>query len=251
MSKEIKSCANIIKCIGTISEFNLEFYQKEDNVVVRGSVVLLVNDSYIRFNIFTNKKQSEQYYSLLETIGIPYHFIQSIDKDNYELDKSVQAITVGMCGSVKIVKDKQVLKQVNLKQSTNPTTLFIRSNLTEYGNQSTYINRADNKAKCGISISLQGIMYKWDKDSYGYANIIIPTDSDIKIIKIRCLQDITVGKLYDFQLEWNKGYEINDNIISNVESSGFQIVGRKELDYQYDEYALRNMIKIYEIKHST
>lgn len=247
MTKEIKNCANIIKCIGTISEINLEFYQKEDNVVVRGSVVLLVNDSYIRFNIFTNKKQSEQYYSLLETIGIPYHFIQSIDKDSYELDKSVQAITVGMCGSVKIVKDKQVLKQVNLNQCENPTKLFIISNLTEYGNQSTYINRANNKAKYGISISLQGIIYKLDN---GYADIIIPTDSDIRIVKIKCLRDADIGKTYDFQLEWNKGYEINDNIISNVESSGFQIVGLNELDYQYDEYALKNMIKIYEIKHS-
>jgi hypothetical protein len=248
MTKEIKSCANITKCIGTISEINLEFYQKEDNVVVRGSVVLLVDESYIRFNIFTNKKQSEQYYSLLETIGIPYHFIQSIDKDSYELDKSVQAITVGMCGSVKIVKDKQVLKQVNLNQSHNPTKLFIISNLTEYGNQSTYINRADNKAKCGISISLQGIVYKLNN---GYADMIIPTDSDIRIVKIKCLQDADIGKTYDFQLEWNKGYEIDDNIISNVESSGFQIIGLNELDYQYDEYTLRNMIKIYEIKHST
>ena len=248
MSKEIKNCANIIKCIGTISEFNLEFYQKEDNVVVRGSIVLLVNDLYVRFNIFTNKKQSEQYYSLLETIGIPYHFIQSIDKDGYELDNSVQAITVGVCGSVKIVKDKQVLKQVNLNQCANPTKLFIISNLTEYGNQSTYINRADNKVKCGISISLQGIVYKLDND---YADIIIPNDSDIRIVKIKCLRDADIGKTYDFQLEWNKGYEINDNIISNVESSGFQIVGLNELDYQYDEYTLKNMIKIYEIKHST
>lgn len=251
MSKEIKSCANITKCIGTISEINLEFYQKDDNVVVRGAVVLLVDESYIRFNIFTNKKQSESYYSLLETIGIPYKFISSIDKDSYELDKSVEPILVGMCGSVKIVKDKEVLSQVNFNQSKNPTKLFVISNLSEYGNQATYISRAIPRAKSNISISLQGIMYKWDKDKYGYANIIIPNrDMDIKIVKIKCLTDLTIGKLYDFQIEWNKGYEINDNIVSNVESSGFQIVGRKELDYQYDVNSMRNMIKIYEIKHN-
>jgi hypothetical protein len=146
------------------------------------------------------------------------------------------------------VCSSDLLKQVNLNQSANPTKLFIISNLTEYGNQATYINRAIPRAKSNISISLQGIIYKLDN---GYADIIIPTDSDIRIVKIKCLRDADIGKTYDFQLEWNKGYEINDNIISNVESSGFQIVGLNELDYQYDEYALRNMIKIYEIKHST
>lgn len=249
MSKEIKSCANITKCIGTISEINLEFYQKEDNVVVRGSVVLLVDESYIRFNIFTNKKQSESYYSLLETIGIPYKFISSIDKDEYELDSSVEPILVGMCGSVKIVKDKEVLSQVNFNQSKHPTKLFVISNLSEYGNQSTYISRANVKSKCAIATSLQGIPYKY-ADNY-YCNIILPnSNSDIHIVKIKCLTDLTIGKLYDFQIEWNKGYEINNNIVSNVESSGFQIVGRKELDYQYDVNSMRNMIKIYEIKHN-
>ena len=246
MNKEIKSCANITKCIGTISEINLEFYQKDDNVIVRGAVILLVNNEYIRFNIFTNKKMAESYYTLLETIGIPYKFISSIDKDKYDLD--IEPITVGMCGSVKIVKDKEILSRVDFYQSKRPTKLFIISNITEYGNRVTYISRANIEAKCGISSKLEGIPYKHDDNYY---DIILPNANvDIHIVKIKCLVDLTIGKLYNFQLEWNKGYDIKDNIISNVETSGFQIVNKEELDYQYDRDTLRNMIKIYEIKNN-
>lgn len=247
MEKEIKSCANITKCIGTISEINLEFYQKEDNVVIKGAIVLLVNNNYIRFNVMTNKKNREQYYKLIETIGIPYHFISCIDNDKYELIDT-QPITVGMFGSVKITKNKEVIKKVDFIQSNNSTKLFIISNLTEYGNQATYISLANNNSKCGINTKLQGIVYKFEKDCY--TSIIIPNNSDINIIKIKCLQDVTIGKLYDFQLEWKCGYKLIDNIVSNTDKSEFIIIGRKELEYQYDVSALRNMIKIYEIKNS-
>ena len=84
MSK-LKDCANTIKCIGTISEILIDFIPKQDNIILKGSIVLHVNDSYIRFNFFTNKKMKNEYYDMIELFGIPYEYIKSIDKDKYTL----------------------------------------------------------------------------------------------------------------------------------------------------------------------
>ena len=88
MSK-LKDCANMVKCIGTISEILIDFIPKQDNIILKGSIVLHVNDSYIRFNFFTNKKMTTEYYDMIELFGIPYEYIQSIDNEGYVLFESL------------------------------------------------------------------------------------------------------------------------------------------------------------------
>ena len=251
MNIEIKSCVNIVKCIGTISEFNLEFHPREDNIIVRGQMVIESNGSYIRFNVFTTKKMKEQYYKLLEIVGIPHSFISSIDKDEYVLFET--PITVGMCGSVKIMNDKTVVKKVDFIQSNRPTKMFIISKLNEYGNQITYLSRSKNEDY--IQANVQGIPYKIDDDYITF----ISTDKSINVNMIKCRYDksiydkiksIELGSICYLKLEWDNGYEINDNIVSGCTQSGFKLTDIKSTEYVQDVNTVRNLIKIYNIKNN-
>ena len=240
MTTDNKSCVNIVKCIGTISEINVELYP---NGNVSCAIVLKVVDNYIRFNLFCNKKYNNQlYYQLLEAIGIPHHFISCIDKDKYEL--SASPIEVDMCGSVKIMKDKKTIhSQVELNRTSKPTKLFLIANINEYGLQVTYIARS--KSKEYIDAKLQGIIC----DDNG--TIFIPTDTIVKFKMDRQLP-YERGIVYNLNLKWDNGLNIDcNNIISNVDSSGFIIVDIDATDMSYDTNTIDTLIRINEIKHST
>ena len=251
MNTEIKSCANTVKCIGAISEFNLEFYPKEDNIIVRGQMVVESNGSYIRFNVFTTKKMKEQYYKLLEIVGIPHSFISSIDEDEYILFE--EPIIVGMCGSVKIMNDKTIIKKVDFIQSNRPTKMFIISKLNEYGNQITYLSRSKNDDY--IQASVQGIPYKIEDNFITF----ISTDKSINVNMIKCRYDkglydkiksIPLGSICYLNLEWDNGYEINGNVVSGCVQSGFKLTDIKSTGFIQDVNTVKSLIKIYNIKNN-
>ena len=230
MTTDIKSCANIVKCIGTISEINIEFYP---NGNIRGVVVL---NKSMRVNLFA-LQHSGLYYNILETIGIPYHFISTVDKIPYEL--SEKPIVVGMVGSVKIMQDKKtVIKQVDLNRTSRPNKLFIIANMTEYGLQATYVARTVNKDY--VFTNIQGVLC--DNDV-----IFIPTETIIKV-RYDKIFEYERGRIYDLSLVWDMGYDIDCNIISNVNGSGFRLVDIHETDMRYDTDTIDTLIKIYEFK---
>lgn len=253
MDNELKVCTNIVKCIGAISEINVEFIKKDNgDVNIRGSIVLSINDDYIKFNIFTSKKMNERYYNIIETLGIPYSFISNIDKDEYKIN--VNPITVGMVGSAKIIENDTIVKKVDFNQSNNPTKLFIISNLSQYGNQSTYVSRVEGKKSDAINVLLQGILYKMDKDYIHF--VLTSKNSDIKIIKLSYDKDI-VNKvksikqfsLYDLSLKWDKGFDIQDNIVVGSRIVGYKLIDISPTDDICDKDKIKTLVQIYNINH--
>lgn len=249
MNTEIKSCANVIKCVGTISEINIEFEKVDNSVKIRGSIVLLVNDSYIRFNLFSSKMFSKQYYTILETVGIPYSFISCIDKDSYKLSKNT--VTVGMFGTVKIVEGKTVLKRVDLFQSDKPSKLFVIANMDEYGNKITYMDNSNLEPY--IEANIQGIPYQISNRHVTF--ISTNKDSDVSMLKFRYdylikdnIKAIELGSICDLKLEWDKGYDISDNVVTGSKTSGFRMTDIRSTGYVYETSVIRNLIKIYNIK---
>ena len=53
MTDNNKDCANIVRCVGSVSELNIEIYKKENNnIVIKGENILKVKGDYIKFNLF-------------------------------------------------------------------------------------------------------------------------------------------------------------------------------------------------------
>ena len=249
MEDDIKSCVNITKCVGTISELNLEFHQKNESIIVKGAVVLSINGDYIRFNIFASSKMADQYYRIIETFSIPYSFISSIDKNKYTLN--TQPITVGLMGSVKIMKDNAEISKINFNVSDNPTNLFIISNFNKYGHQATYIARSKQENKQEISTKIQGVINEVNKE---YVEIgIINKDLDIEIDQLKYDDKLNLVKdntLCDLDLIWDKGFEINNDIVYDNNKSGYKLIGFKKLDYEYDSNLIKRLVKIYKITNN-
>ena len=243
MNNDNKSCVNIIKCIGTISEINIEFYP---NGNVHTTIILSINGDSVRFNQFINKKyNNEQYYQLLETIGIPYKFISCIDNDEYELSDGIKPIELSMIGSVKIMNGKNnVRSQVDFNRTSRPTKLFVISTLNEYGLNMTYMSRTSKQSY--ISPNIQGVIYRIEND---YATVVINQDI---IVEFRCdesvVDKIVYNEICNFKLTWDNGYDIIDDVISNVKQSGFRLIDIKSTGIGYDKGTMDTLVKIYDIK---
>ena len=199
MSK-LTNCANTVKCIGTISEILIEFIPKQDNIILKGSIVLHVNDSYIRFNFFTNKKMANEYYDMIELFGVPYEYIQSIDNDSYTLFEDL--IQCELSGKIKVVTNEYNL--ANHKADK----LFVIANTNEYGNNITYAKRSANK--CGLGVKLQGVIYKANTIKHILTIINSTKDGDVKFIDIRYeeslmdkLRKIKAGTICDMNVVWD------------------------------------------------
>lgn len=241
----LKDCANMVKCIGTISEILIEFIPKQDNIILKGSIVLHVNDSYIRFNFFTNKKMKNDYYDMIELFGIPYEYIQSIDNDSYVLFEDL--IQCELSGKIKVGT-----KEYNLSNH-NPNKLFAIANINEYGNNITYAKRSNNK--CGLGVKLQGVLYKADIDRHMLIIINSTKDGDVKFINLRyddslmCkLKQVKIGTICDMNVLWDNGYELNGNIVSNTVGASYKLIDINATDVVYDKDTIKDIMKLYEIE---
>ena len=244
MSK-LTNCANTVKCIGTISEILIEFIPKQDNIILKGSIVLHVNDSYIRFNFFTNKKMASEYYDMIELFGIPYEYIQSIDNDSYTLFEDL--IQCELSGKVKVGTNEYNLS------NRKADKLFVIANINEYGNNITYAKRSNNK--CGLCVKLQGVIYKANTKNHTLTIINSTKDGDVKFINIRYdnkifdrLLKIKVGTVCDMNVVWDNGYELNENIVSNTIGASYKLIDIKETDIIYDKQTIKDIIQLYEIE---
>lgn len=249
-TNEFQDCINTVKGVGTISEINVEFKKTIDNVLLYGSIILSINSEDIRFNFFTSKKFRHDYYSILETIGIPYSFISTIDKDKYTLEQN--PIVVSKMGSVKIIdSNKNILKNTNFIQDSNATKLFIIGKIDEYGNKITHIDRTSKEEI--LSLRTQGIPYKFSSDYIEF--IIINKSTEVEIIRMNCkikvlekVKKIPVGSICDLKLKWNKGYDIYDNIITNVKKSCFELIDILPTDNIQDKDSINNLVKMHDIR---
>ena len=249
MSK-LTNCANTIKCIGTISEILIEFIPKQDNIILKGSIVLQVNGSYIRFNFFTNKKMKNDYYDMIELFGIPYEYIESIDNDKYTLFEDL--IQCELCGKIKVWNNKDNKIEYNI-HNDKPNKLFVVVNLNEYGNNITYAKRSNNK--CGLGVRLQGVIYKANTVNHTLTIINSTKDGDVKFINLRyeeelfdSLLKIKVGAVCDMNVIWDKGYELNENIVSNTIGASYKLIDIKETDVVYSKDTIKDIIQLYEIE---
>lgn len=249
MSK-LTNCANTVKCIGTISEILIEFIPRQDNIILKGSVILRVNDSYIRFNFFTNKKMKSEYYDIIELFGIPYEYIKSIDKDEYTLFEDL--IQCEMCGKIKVWTDKENKIEYNISNN-HADKLFVIANINEYGNNITYAKRSTKS--CGLGILLQGVIYKANTITKTLTVINSTKDGDVKFINIRYedklfdrLLKINRGTVCDMKLVWDNGYELNDNIVSNTIGASYKLTDIRETDVIYDSQTIKDLIQLYQIE---
>ena len=246
----LTDCANIVKGIGTISEIVIDFIPKQYNIILKGSIILHIDDSYIRFNFFTNKKMRNEYYDMIELFGIPYKYIESIDKDKYTLNERL--IQCEMCGKVRIHIDKDNRIEYNISNK-NPNKLFVIANVNEYGNNITYAKRSIKQ--CGLGIKLQGVLYKANIKNHIVTIINSNKDGDVKFIDIRYdenlidrLKEITIGSVCDFNIIWDKGYKIDENIVSDTIGASYKLIDIKETDVVYSKDTIKDIIQLYEIE---
>lgn len=249
MSK-LTNCANTIKCIGTISEILIEFIPKQDNIILKGSIILHVNDSYIRFNFFTNKKMKNEYYDIIELFGIPYEYIQIIDKDKYTIFEDL--IQCECCGKIKVWVDKDSKIEYDIPNK-KADKIFTIANLNEYGNNITYAKRSIKK--CGLGVRLQGVIYKAKTENQTLTIINSTKDGDVKFINLRYddelfdrLLKVKVGTVCDLNVIWDKGYELNENIVSNTIGASYKLIDIKETDVVYSKDTIKDIIQLYEIE---
>ena len=240
----------MVKCIGTISEILVEFIPRNDNIILKGSIVLHVNNSYIRFNFFTNKKMKNEYYDMIELFGIPYDYIKSIDNDEYTLFEDL--IQCEMCGKIRVWLDKETKVDYNV-HNINADKLFCISNINEYGNNITYAKRSTKR--CGIGVKLQGVVYKANTDKHMLTIINSNKDGDVKFIQMRYddelmdrLKQIKVGSVCDFNVTWDNGYRIEDNIVSDTIGASYKIVDFTTTDVVYDKDTITDLIQLYKIE---
>ena len=249
MSK-LKDCANMVKCIGTISEILIDFIPKQDNIILKGSIVLHVNDSYIRFNFFTNKKMKSEYYDMIELFGIPYEYIQSIDNDRYVLFEELIQCELG--GKIRVWNDKESKKEYVISNN-KADKIFCISNINEYGNNITYAKRSAKQ--CGLGIRLQGVIYKANIDKHILTIVNSNKDGDVKFIELRYddelmdkLKKMKVGSVCDFNITWDKGYEIDENIVSNTIGANYKLIDFDMTDVVYNKDTIKDLIQLYEIE---
>lgn len=249
MSK-LTNCANTVKCIGTISEILIEFIPRQDNIILKGSVILRVNDSYIRFNFFTNKKMKSEYYDMIELFGIPYEYIQSIDNDRYVLFEELIQCELG--GKIRVWNDKESKKEYVISNN-KADKIFCISNINEYGNNITYAKRSTKQ--CGLGIRLQGVIYKANIDKHILTIINSNKDGDVKFIELRYddelmdkLKKMKVGSVCDFNITWDKGYEIDENIVSNTIGANYKLIDFDMTDVVYNKDTIKDLIQLYEIE---
>ena len=240
----------MVKCIGTISEILIDFIPKQDNIILQGSVVLHVNDSYIRFNLFTNKKMKNDYYDMIELFGIPYEYIQSIDNDKYVLFEDL--IQCEMCGKIRVWNDNETKKEYIIPNN-QADKIFCISNINEYGNNITYAKRSTKR--CGLGVQLQGVIYKANLNKHMLTIINSNKDSDVKFIQMRYddelmdrLKQIKVGSVCDFNVTWDNGYRIEDNIVSDTIGASYKIVDFTTTDVVYDKDTIKDLIQLYNIE---
>ena len=246
----LKDCANMVKCIGTISEILIDFIPKQDNIILKGSIVLHVNDSYIRFNLFTNKKMKNDYYDMIELFGIPYEYIQSIDNDKYVLFEDL--IQCEMCGKIRVWNDNETKKEYIIPNN-QADKIFCISNINEYGNNITYAKRSTKR--CGLGVQLQGVIYKANLNKHMLTIINSNKDGDVKFIQMRYddelmdkLKQMRVGSVCDFNIIWDNGYKIKDNIVSNTIGASYKLIDFDMTDVVYDKDTIKDLIQLYNIE---
>ena len=246
----LKDCANMVKCIGTISEILIDFIPKQDNIILKGSIVLHVNNTYIRFNLFTNKKMKNDYYDMIELFGIPYEYIQSIDNDKYVLFEDL--IQCEMCGKIRVWNDNETKKEYIIPNN-QADKIFCISNINEYGNNITYAKRSTKR--CGLGVQLQGVIYKANLNKHMLTIINSNKDGDVKFIQMRYddelmdkLKQMKVGSVCDFNIVWDNGYKIEDNIVSDTIGASYKIVDFTTTDVVYDKDTIKDLIQLYNIE---
>ena len=47
---------------------------------------------------------------------------------------------------------------------------------------------------------------------------------------------------------WDKGYELNDNIVSNTIGANYKLIDIKETDIIYDKQTIKDIMQLYEIE---
>ena len=240
----------MVKCIGTISEILIDFIPKQDNIILKGSIVLHVNDSYIRFNLFTNKKMKNDYYDMIELFGIPYEYIQSIDNDKYVLFEDL--IQCEMCGKIRVWNDNETKKEYIIPNN-QADKIFCISNINEYGNNITYAKRSTKR--CGLGVQLQGVIYKANLNKHMLTIINSNKDGDVKFIQMRYddelmdkLKQMRVGSVCDFNIIWDNGYKIKDNIVSNTIGASYKLIDFDMTDVVYDKDTIKDLIQLYNIE---
>ena len=240
----------MVKCIGTISEILIDFIPKQDNIILKGSIILHVNDLYIRFNFFTNKKMKNDYYDMIELFGIPYEYIQSIDSDKYILFEDL--VQCEMCGKIRVWNDNETKKEYVIPNN-QADKIFCISNINEYGNNITYAKRSIKR--CGLGVQLQGVIYKANLNKHMLTIINSNKDGDVKFIELRYddelmdkLKQMKVGSVCDFNIIWDNGYKIEDNIVSDTIGASYKLIDFDMTDIVYDKDTIKDLIQLYNIE---
>lgn len=242
--QQANTCVSTIRCVGTLSELNIEIYRKNDSVVLKGGVVLHTNSDYVKFNIIATKSFNQLYYKILNTIGIPYSFISNIDETPYKVERILARLSTH--GRIKLIENDEIIDEIELRKSNNPIKLFVIANMDEYGYKLSYMERSRKEDYLETNVKL--IPYKYNND-YIYG-AIVGYNQNINIIKLKYdipLNNIKGGYLYDTLIRYENGIEMEDDLILNVKSNGFKIIDMKQLDKAYDYQELQTMIEINEL----
>ena len=106
-----------------------------------------------------------------------------------------------------------------------------------------------------VIIKLQGVIYKANTTNHTLIIINSTKDGDVKFINLRYddelfdrLLKIKVGTVCDMHVIWDKGYELNDNIVSNTIGASYKLIDIKETDIIYDKQTIKDIIQLYQIE---
>jgi hypothetical protein len=191
-----------------------------------------------------------EYYDMIELLGISYKYIELIDKDKYTLFEEL--VQCELCGKIRVWLDSDNKIDYNI-HNDKPNKLFVVANLNEYGNNITYAKRSIKK--CGLGVRLQGVIYKANTVNHILTIINSTKDGDVKFINLRYddelfdrLLKIKVGTVCDMNIIWDKGYELNENIVSNTIGASYKLIDIKETDIVYSKDTIKDIIQLYEIE---
>lgn len=170
---------NRIDCVGTIYELSLTIARNNDIPYVKGAIVVKTGNKYIRFYINTPKYNRLEYYTILETLGVPYEVIRKCDEDKYYMyEKPAMCELEGLINGWKL-------------STLYPTRVYLTATLTSYGYKMHHISRVDNKDKDVLSFNIDGSPYDTDR-------FILPSIEDI--LEIECDKGFKKDRYGRYQL---------------------------------------------------
>ena len=150
---------NCFKCIGALSELHIEFH----NEIIKSRLSIQYEQNVIDVQFYINKQYTRQeYYDFIEAIGIPYKWIEPIDKDKYTLT-DCDLIAPKYTGKVLIYSGTTLTAEHQIPYKSNTISkLFISGNISSGKNDKVYFNgkyiqNIGNNVQDKLDIQIDGI----------------------------------------------------------------------------------------------